>query len=73
MSATGQPTEYYDIVIVGTGLAGLTLSRQLLLYTTKSVLLIDKRVDPPKENTESRWCSAAATTFPACSISKSTC
>jgi 2-polyprenyl-6-methoxyphenol hydroxylase-like FAD-dependent oxidoreductase len=49
MSATGQPKSYYDVVIVGTGLAGLTLSRQLLLYTNKSVLLIDKRVNPPKE------------------------
>ena len=48
-TATGQPKDYYDIVIVGTGLAGLTLSRQLLLYTKKSVLLIDKRVNPPKE------------------------
>ena len=49
MSATGEPKSYYDVVIVGTGLAGLTLSRQLLLYTNKSVLLIDKRVNPPKE------------------------
>lgn len=41
---------HYDVVIVGTGLAGLTLSRQLLLYTkNKTVLLLDKRKNPPLE------------------------
>jgi flavin-dependent dehydrogenase len=49
MPATGQPRKSYDVVIIGTGLAGLTLSRQLMLYTNKSVLLLDKRVNPPRE------------------------
>ena len=49
MPATGQPQKFYDVVIIGTGLAGLTLSRQLMLYTNKSVLLVDKRVNPPRE------------------------
>jgi flavin-dependent dehydrogenase len=39
----------YDIVVVGAGLAGLTLTRHLLLYTDKTVLLLDKRLDPPHE------------------------
>jgi len=39
----------YDVVIIGAGLAGLTLSRHLLLYTNKSVLLVDKRKNPPRE------------------------
>src|SRR5215469_6899912 len=39
----------YDVVIVGAGLAGLTLARHLLLYTTKRVALLDKRVDPPAQ------------------------
>ena len=37
----------YDVAIVGAGLAGLALARQLLLYTDKTVLLLDKRLDPP--------------------------
>jgi 2-polyprenyl-6-methoxyphenol hydroxylase-like FAD-dependent oxidoreductase len=49
MPATGEPQKFYDVVIIGCGLAGLTLSRQLLLYTNKSVLIIDKRVNPPRE------------------------
>lgn len=36
-----------DVVIIGAGLAGLTLCRHLLLHTGKTVLLIDKRTDPP--------------------------
>lgn len=36
----------YDVVIIGAGLAGLTLARQLLLKTEQSILLIDKRADP---------------------------
>jgi flavin-dependent dehydrogenase len=39
----------YDVVIIGAGLAGLTLSRHLLLYTNKTVLLLDKRKNPPRE------------------------
>lgn len=41
--------EQYDVIIVGAGLAGLTLSRHLLLYTSKTVLLLDKRLNPPAE------------------------
>jgi len=36
-----------DVVIIGAGLAGLTLARQLLLKTGKTVLLLDKRDNPP--------------------------
>ena len=36
----------YDVAIVGAGLAGLTLSRHLLMYTDKTVLLLDKKTDP---------------------------
>jgi flavin-dependent dehydrogenase len=37
----------YDVVILGAGLAGLTLARQLLLYSTKRILLLDKRAEVP--------------------------
>jgi flavin-dependent dehydrogenase len=37
----------YDVVIIGAGLAGLTLARQLLLYSDKRVLLLDKRTEVP--------------------------
>ena len=36
-----------DVVIVGAGLAGLTLSRHLLLHTNKTILLLDKLSTPP--------------------------
>lgn len=39
----------YDVVIIGAGLAGLTLARHLLLYTDKAILVIDKRTDPPRQ------------------------
>ena len=39
----------YDVAIVGAGLAGLTLARHLMLYTTKRVVLLDKRANPPAE------------------------
>ncbi len=37
----------YDVVIIGAGLAGLSLARQLLLTSDKTVLLVDKRSDVP--------------------------
>lgn len=40
----------YDVVVVGAGLAGLTLARQLQLETSHSVLVLDRRsVLPPRE------------------------
>ena len=49
MPMTAEPKRYYDVVIIGAGLAGLTLSRHLLLYTQKSILLVDRRVNPPRD------------------------
>jgi len=49
MPVKNRPGERYDIVIIGAGMAGLTLSRQLRMYTDKRVLLIDRRVNPPDE------------------------
>ncbi len=40
--------ERFDIVVVGAGLAGLSLTRQLLLETEASVLLVDRRKNPAK-------------------------
>jgi flavin-dependent dehydrogenase len=45
----GEIARSYDVVIIGAGLAGLTLSRHLLLYTDKTVLLLDKRANPPRQ------------------------
>lgn len=39
--------EHYDVLIVGAGLAGLALARQLLLNTDKRILLVDKRTEFP--------------------------
>ena len=36
-----------DVIITGAGMAGLTLARQLLLYTDKTILLLDKLENPP--------------------------
>jgi flavin-dependent dehydrogenase len=43
--------DHYDVVIIGAGLAGLSLSRQLLLSSRKKLLLLDKRptIPPPKQ------------------------
>lgn len=39
---------HYDVVIIGAGIAGLSLARQLLLNSDKKILLVDKReVIPP--------------------------
>src|SRR6266850_3675740 len=35
--------EHYDVAIVGAGLAGLSLARQLLLNSDKRILLVDRR------------------------------
>ena len=43
--------ERYDVVILGAGLAGLTLARHLLLDTDRRVLLLERRdaVPPPRQ------------------------
>src|SRR5215210_3261861 len=43
--------EQYDVLIIGAGLAGLALARQLLLNTDKKILLLDRRTEfpPPKQ------------------------
>lgn len=38
---------FYDVVIIGAGLAGLSLARQLLLESDKTVLLLDRRATIP--------------------------
>lgn len=40
---------HYDVVLVGAGLAGLTLARHLLRETDRTVLLIDRRASVPEE------------------------
>src|SRR5215510_7702905 len=42
-----QVADHYHAVIIGAGLAGLSLSRQLLLNSDKTILLIDKRAQIP--------------------------
>ncbi len=39
--------EHYDVLIVGGGLAGLTLARQLLLNSEQRILLVDRRAELP--------------------------
>ena len=39
--------KHYDVLIIGAGLAGLALARQLLLYTDKRILLVDRRTEFP--------------------------
>jgi len=45
---TDELKSHYDVVIIGAGLAGLSLAAQLLKYTGKTVLLLDKWDDPPR-------------------------
>ncbi len=40
-------THRYDVAIIGAGLAGLSLARQLLLDSDKKIILIDKRAEVP--------------------------
>ncbi len=42
-------TQDCDVLILGAGLAGLSLARQLLLGGVESVLLLDRREIPPKK------------------------
>jgi len=42
-------TERHDVVILGGGLAGLTLARHLLLDTDKTVLIVERRASLPPE------------------------
>src|SRR5713101_4390743 len=42
-----QVADHYHAVIIGAGLAGLSLSRQLLLNSDKKILLRDKRSQIP--------------------------
>jgi flavin-dependent dehydrogenase len=38
---------HYDVVIIGAGLAGLSLARQLLLNSERKILLVEKRAEVP--------------------------
>ena len=40
-------TPHYDVAILGAGLAGLTLARQLLLRTDKRILILDRSAQVP--------------------------
>jgi flavin-dependent dehydrogenase len=42
-----QDANHYNVVIIGAGLAGLSLARQLLLYSDKTILLLEKRAEIP--------------------------
>ena len=39
--------KHYDLAVIGAGLAGLTLVRQLLLRADKKVLLLDRSAQVP--------------------------
>src|SRR5215467_10927191 len=46
-SMAASSNTHYDVVILGAGIAGLTLARHLLMYSDKSVLLLEKRSQIP--------------------------
>jgi glycine/D-amino acid oxidase-like deaminating enzyme len=39
--------KHFDVVVLGAGLAGLSLARQLTLVSDKAILLLEKRVQVP--------------------------
>lgn len=43
----GKPAPHYDVAILGAGLAGLALARQLTLRTDKRILLLDRAAQVP--------------------------
>ena len=48
-AATAPLDSHYEVVIIGAGLAGLSLAAQLLKYSQgKTILLLDKWDDPPR-------------------------
>src|SRR6266850_3694785 len=40
-------TTHYDVVIIGAGLAGLSLARQLLLAGDRKILMLERRAEIP--------------------------
>ncbi len=48
LPSTDPPAHSWDVVIIGGGLAGLTLARHLLLETDRRVLLLEKRKELPQ-------------------------
>lgn len=51
MNSDNSERKFYDVVIIGAGLAGLSLARQLLLESDKTVLLLERRaaIPPPRQ------------------------
>lgn len=49
--------QHWDVMIVGAGLAGLSLARHLLLAPDKRVLQLDKReeVPGPRQGVAEEW------------------
>jgi len=51
LDGAGILKSHYDVVILGAGLAGLSLARQLLMNSDKEILLLEKRAEipPPRQ------------------------